>query len=518
MTCTHRHHSTLSSRAAGALLGALGALLSVAPPADANFGGPPGGLANEPGGTNCTLHHVGTLNAGDVSIGLVDAGSGAPFAEYTVGDPAVDHPLRLEVSSTEPQRLRWGFQLVPLAGTAAAGAITPGPSQVIRTVLATPDRQYLTHSPGIAGGSPVSWEFTWAGPTSDVGDVTFYVCVNAANGDGGRSGDFIECTTFTIAPGGGDMDRDGDGLTDREETEVFGTDPDLPDTDGDGLDDGDEVNVHGTDPRSADTDGDLLDDGDEVSVHGTDPLSADTDGDGLDDGAEVSVHGTDPLDLDTDDDGVDDDDEVSFEGTDPTDCDSDADGLPDGLELGYTDFDVTFDADVAPPLRGTDPGASCGTGLAWVSDQDDFETTDPNDPDTDGDGCGDGAEDADRNGRVDAGQGETDPNDPGDCSVASSVLLVLHWMSSPVVVQSVFASQPCTAEEDLRICDESPGVRDMPGPIPDPAFPVTIPDVGAICTFVVHDGDVSAPETEVTRSEILVRKGPPGELIIERRR
>ena len=42
-------------------------------------------------------------------------------------------------------------------------------------------------------------------------------------------------------------DRDGDGLFDDDETEVYGTDPDNPDSDGDGIDDGQEV-YDGTDP------------------------------------------------------------------------------------------------------------------------------------------------------------------------------------------------------------------------------------------------------------------------------
>jgi thrombospondin type 3 repeat protein len=44
-------------------------------------------------------------------------------------------------------------------------------------------------------------------------------------------------------------DRDGDGLFDNDETDVYGTDPDNPDSDGDGVDDGQEV-FDGTDPAT----------------------------------------------------------------------------------------------------------------------------------------------------------------------------------------------------------------------------------------------------------------------------
>jgi hypothetical protein len=46
-------------------------------------------------------------------------------------------------------------------------------------------------------------------------------------------------------------DRDQDGLYDDDETDVYGTDPDNPDTDGDGSDDGLEV-FNGTDPNDPD--------------------------------------------------------------------------------------------------------------------------------------------------------------------------------------------------------------------------------------------------------------------------
>lgn len=83
--------------------------------------------------------------------------------------------------------------------------------------------------------------------------------------------------TTTVAVGNpsanilfGDVDSDGDGLTDAEE-KALGTDPKNPDTDGDGLSDGDEVHIWHTDPLKKDTDGDGFNDGDEIK-NGYDPL------------------------------------------------------------------------------------------------------------------------------------------------------------------------------------------------------------------------------------------------------
>jgi hypothetical protein len=65
-------------------------------------------------------------------------------------------------------------------------------------------------------------------------------------------------------------DIDCDGLNDKEETDVYQTDPINPDSDEDGLVDGDEVFVYSTLPLNPDTDGDGVLDGQEISDH-TDP-------------------------------------------------------------------------------------------------------------------------------------------------------------------------------------------------------------------------------------------------------
>lgn len=70
----------------------------------------------------------------------------------------------------------------------------------------------------------------------------------------------------------GDEDSDGDGLTNIEE-EKLGTDMSLTDTDRDGLSDYNEVNCYGTNPNEIDTDGDGVEDGMEVSI-GSQPLTA----------------------------------------------------------------------------------------------------------------------------------------------------------------------------------------------------------------------------------------------------
>ena len=109
------------------------------------------------------------------------------------------------------------------------------------------------------------------------------------------SGVFVLPTQANSLP-----DADRDGVPDKDEIEVYFTDPNNPDTDGDGFSDWIELN-QGYSPHNkgaikledADTDKDGLSDRLELNFH-TNLIKADTDGDGFSDGDEVE-NGYDPL-------------------------------------------------------------------------------------------------------------------------------------------------------------------------------------------------------------------------------
>jgi len=123
------------------------------------------------------------------------------------------------------------------------------------------------------------------GETDDFGTILFF-------GANYRWGTKVEPK---YALSGGDLDSDGDGLSDSYEIQI-GTNPFDPDTDKDGLTDGEEVLKQKTDPLNPDTDWDGLKDGAEVLIYKTNPLDPDTDDGGVKDGHEVIEDGTNPLD------------------------------------------------------------------------------------------------------------------------------------------------------------------------------------------------------------------------------
>jgi hypothetical protein len=149
---------------------------------------------------------------------------------------------------------------------------------------------------------------------------------------------------------GGEIDSDGDGLSDLAEARIHKTDSQLADTDTDGLADGLEVNEYWTLPLVVDTDGDTFSDGVEVRL-GTDPTDnesfplattsgfEDLDGDGILNKEEREL-GSDMQKTDSDFDGLDDFSEIRQHMTSPTLVDTDGDGAWDGEEIA----------------AGTDPG------------------------------------------------------------------------------------------------------------------------------------------------------------------
>ncbi len=219
-------------------------------------------------------------------------------------------------------------------------------------------------------------------------------------------------------------DTDADGLPDGFEAYSLvdlGANPNLPDTDQDGLNDRLEMQL-GTNPANADTDGDGLTDYEEncgwqISLTYRNqpftqhvwpyPLQVDSDGDGLTDYQEY-LKKTNPRSKDTDGDGVSDYDAVNastlslqtpvllsipldFQ-TDPLPAstleDSDDDGLIDAVETDGWKINIRYAGGVNNILETSDPWLKDTDGDGLTDDRE-YNLTNPRSVDTDGDGLND---------------------------------------------------------------------------------------------------------------------------------
>lgn len=223
-------------------------------------------------------------------------------------------------------------------------------------------------------------------------------------------------------------DTDSDGLTDKEEVQIFHTKPYTDDSDNDSINDFAEVKEYHTNPNANDTDSDSLPDNWEIryktnpSRHDsnedqdadtltnfeefilrTNPLLDDTDSDSLSDFDEVRVYMTNPNCSDSDLDGLDDYQEITKYHTNPLMSDTDFDMLPDaweityGLDPNHSDSDEDSDNDSVTNLEEYYSGSNpflVDSDSDGLSDSSEINThrTDPAKADTDNDALTDARE------------------------------------------------------------------------------------------------------------------------------
>ncbi len=268
-----------------------------------------------------------------------------------------------------------------------------------------------------------------------------------------------------------DIDADNDGIPDNVEGQ--GTDEYIPpsgdDTDGNGLDDayedtpgsGDGLtpeNTDGTDdPDYLDNDSDNDGVDDTVEAFDTDndgnpdttPVGTDEDQDGLDDGFEGgdtddgydvndeldngsndtensdNVDEPDYRDIDDDNDGIDTVDELDPDGDGSGPDDTDGDGNPNYLDTDDDNDGVDTSEEIDPDADGSGPDDTDGDGdpdYLDVDDDGDGINTEDENPDPNGDGNPDDAQDSDGDGTPDYLEpNEADPDAEDDLEVYNVV-------------------------------------------------------------------------------------------------
>jgi hypothetical protein len=184
----------------------------------ASASGPTPSNTGAPGESNCTACHSSfPVNSGSGSVSI----AGVP-ANYLP-----NQQVPLTVTTSQSDAVIYGFQLTALdnqgkqVGTFTLPAQSPQQLQIVDGFAGGNMRKYVEHT--INGITPTqfgskSWTFTWNAPAERVGKVSFYAAGNAANSDGGTSGDYIYTTSKSSRTGTTVSDFDGDGKSD---TAVF---------------------------------------------------------------------------------------------------------------------------------------------------------------------------------------------------------------------------------------------------------------------------------------------------------
>ncbi len=382
------------------------------------------------GGELSVRHFIQPLNRdealyGEVSIGMYDLTWQATqkmFPPFDTGQLRPGDKVRAFAAPIQFKAL-WRMLVGPSAELFLGGGLEfayYSPQDVNGHSLPKPQDAYGKWALGI----PLNAQLDFALSTNlslNFHTTLHYLFTDYLDGYSGKSGTDLFVTAglgISYSFPAPDVDSDFDGLTDRQERDIYHTNPNDPDTDHDGLSDGEELRL-GTDPLRADTDGDGLTDGEEAHKYGTNPLNKDTDGDDLTDMEEIT-YGTNPLNMDTDGDGLSDKVEIA-RGTNPRNFDTDGDGIPDGLEnktspllrdtdgdgipdgeesmYGLLTYDADFDNDGLPDgleiKIGTDP-KKADTDNDGADDYVEYYglMTDPRNPDTNGNGIPDGSDPA----------------------------------------------------------------------------------------------------------------------------
>jgi len=258
-------------------------------------------------------------------------------------------------------------------------------------------------------GSSQFWNFTW----SDIAEGSYRFTATVTSPDGTATADRNTTVLYRerVEDDEDDADDDDDGLRDSDESTpqllpnqspdggitpapkpnpeqwtngevhryyAFGrSDPHSPDSDGDGLPDGLEVGWRAADDPPTDPNADTDGDGFPNFIGDLDPPFYNTlDNFGNVPGVDSQSQGGDRARL------------VRGSVTDPTNPDTDGDGIPDGVEdanrNGWVDGDGDpIATDDSPSLERNWPNGVIDPGETWTE-------TDPNNPDTDGDGLTDG--------------------------------------------------------------------------------------------------------------------------------
>lgn len=150
--------------------------------------GTPGGKTGSPIDVNtCTQCHGGTASQQDGWIT-----SNIPATGYMPGET-----YTITATGTHTGASKFGFEITSENNDAKVGTfiVTDGTT----TKLDNVDKAITHTSSNAATDGSKTWSFEWTAPATGTGDVTFYGAFNAADGNGGTSGDVIYTSELAVS-------------------------------------------------------------------------------------------------------------------------------------------------------------------------------------------------------------------------------------------------------------------------------------------------------------------------------
>ncbi|MEN9346290.1 MAG: hypothetical protein RLZZ60_1759 [Bacteroidota bacterium] len=168
-----------------------------------NLSGPGAGYSNAPGDFNCTSCHTSSIITSNNS----NLNNIRLNGNFTGNGYIPDSTYSMELTFKQTGKVKYGFQITCLDKTGSpAGTFTSTTSRTskVTRVYNSKTREYIQHTTtgtSTVGTDSTRWVFTWKAPTSNIGNLTFYMVVMAANNNGtDDNGDIVYAKTLVLPP------------------------------------------------------------------------------------------------------------------------------------------------------------------------------------------------------------------------------------------------------------------------------------------------------------------------------
>ncbi len=155
-----------------------------------------------PNESTCTSCHTGnSLQTSGTNHGRIKL-----TGNFTGNGYIPDSTYRIVLSYKETGKSKFGFMVTALnKNNTAAGTFTSlnNRTGTFSSTVSGSARYYVEHSSqgtGAVATDSAAWVFEWTAPSSNVGNVNFYIALNVADNNGGTGGDVIYNKTISISP------------------------------------------------------------------------------------------------------------------------------------------------------------------------------------------------------------------------------------------------------------------------------------------------------------------------------